>query len=87
MEFGKFKINATHPTKTKVEIDGEEAKGLYGYNLRQTVEELPELILDFHVFNIAQFEGEGIIKYDFSLPDDKRARKALYEQLKTEFEE
>jgi len=87
MEFSKFKIEAhAHPNKTIIKVNGIEQNDLFGYSLQQDVDTVPELTLQYRILDIANIEGEGLIKYNFSLPDNKKVREALYEQLKEEFE-
>ena len=84
----EFKIEAgMGGTDTKVYLEDKLVEGLFSYNLQGAVDERTQLDLNFSVIRESKIKGEGIVEFNFPLPEDKRARKALYEQLKTEFEE
>ena len=82
----EFKIEAGMiGTDTKVYLEDKLVKGLFSYNLQGAVDEITQLDLNFSVIKESKIKGKGIVEFSFSLPEDKRARRALYEQLKTEF--
>ena len=86
-DINSFKIDAKlQGYKSKIELNGEKLNRIRGFDLSCNVNEATQLNIDFLVDDsIITGKAECDYKFDIDLPG--KVRKALYEQLKTEFEE
>ena len=86
-DINSFKIDAKlQGYKSKIELNGEKLNKVRSFDLSCNADEATQLNIDFLVDD-SIIEGEAGCNYEFKINLPDKVRRALYEQLKTEFEE